>query len=318
MDIGDLTTLIVDCTDKYISTWAYAFDFSPFSFFSFFTPANEKFSPLAFSNLSFFMVPSFFGQELWRVATAAMASSTDANSTTAIVYPVIGFSLSSGRLLPSIDLTVYPDSMICFLTISILPSGMLETITEALNFLSLLIQIFLNLESLFAENLQFSLAWRTSLDFVSSFLMPALSILVKLTLIAWPSSFLPLKLATAFTALRESSNSIKAPSGFFSENTIFLTFPKLPNMFSNLSASWYSSAIPVTHTQRPRSCTSPVRVLSKLATFELSKVGLPGPFPPLFCIPRLGVLLAFNRFIIPIMLEFIPIGRVCAMFDIFI
>merc|ERR1719412_2270499 len=158
MDIGDLTILIVDCTDKYIGTRTYAFDFSPFSFFSFFTPANEKISPRAFSNLSFLMVPSFFGHELWRFATAAMASSTDANSTKAIVYPVLGFSLSSGRLLPSIDLTVYPDSMICFLTISILPSGMLETITEAVNFLSRLKQIFLNLESLLAENLQFCLA----------------------------------------------------------------------------------------------------------------------------------------------------------------
>merc|ERR1719412_2289030 len=160
MDIGDLTTLIVDCTDKYISTRTYAFDFSPFSFFSFFTPANEKFSPRAFSNLSFFMAPNFFGHELWRFATAAIASSTDANSTRAIVYPVLGFSLSSGRLLPSITLTVYPDSIICFFTISILPSGMLETITELVNFLSRLKQILLNLESLFAESLQlFSLSY---------------------------------------------------------------------------------------------------------------------------------------------------------------
>merc|ERR1719412_913904 len=158
MDIGDLTTLIVDCTDKYISTRTYAFDFSPFSFFSFFTPANEKFSPRAFSNLSFFMAPNFFGQELWRFATAAIASSTDANSPLAIVYPVLGFSFSSGLLLPSIDLTVYPDSMMCFLTISILPSGMLETMIEPVNFLNLLKQILLNLESLFPENLQFSLA----------------------------------------------------------------------------------------------------------------------------------------------------------------
>merc|ERR1719412_2250812 len=160
MDIGDLTTLIVDCTDKYISTRTYAFDFSPFSFFSFFTPANEKFSPRAFSNLSFFIVPSFFGQELWRFATAAIASSTDANSTMAIVYPVLGFSLpsTSGRLLPSIDLTVYPASMMCFLTTSVFPSGMFETTIEPVKLYSLLKQIFLNLESLFPENLQFSLA----------------------------------------------------------------------------------------------------------------------------------------------------------------
>merc|ERR1711874_710569 len=105
------------------------------------------------------MAPSFFGQELWRLATAAIASSTDANSMMAIVYPVLGFSLplSSARLLPSTDLTVYPDSMMCFLTISVLPSGMLETTIELVKLYSLLNQI-LNFESLFPENLQFSLA----------------------------------------------------------------------------------------------------------------------------------------------------------------
>merc|ERR1719411_2267383 len=48
-------------------------------------------------------------------------------------YPVLGLSLSSGRLLPSMDLTVYPDSIIYFFSRSDLPSGTFETRTELLN-----------------------------------------------------------------------------------------------------------------------------------------------------------------------------------------
>merc|ERR1719479_821449 len=89
-----------------------------------------------------------------------------------MVYPVLGFSLSSGRWLPSTDLTVKPASIMYFFKRSDFPSGKLETSTIGVSIFNLDIMIFLNLPSLDCgelENLQFSLTFRTSFDFVSSF-----------------------------------------------------------------------------------------------------------------------------------------------------
>merc|ERR1719351_730959 len=151
-----------------------------------------------------------------------------------------------------------------------LPSGMLVTMTELVRSLNRDRQIFLNLPSLLLENRQFSLACLISFDLESLGLIPARSMEVNETLMTWPSTFVLFIIATALTLPRESSISINAPSVFFSEYTTFLTFPKFPNILTNLSVSWKLSGRPVTQMHLPRlglssGAVTPVKAASKLA-----------------------------------------------------